>query len=447
MIEFGLGLIRYINPLLGVLFIYYGCRIYSSDDKETYIKKQRNIILIFHLLGAVLIYAANKNDSSIVFLLILQFVFIIVGWSILQILFVKSDFLLWNIIFFFLDISMLVLLRLSHEEGQKQTLWIFIGFIAIIGIKVIGKWILSLEKLQYIYLGLTIVFLSLPFFIGVERYGALNWVHIGPIGFQPSEVVKIFYVLFLASLFAKVSSIKYHLLSIIVSISCLFILVMQKDLGASLIYFLTFIILYYLYSKNEILTIIGFGAAGLSSVIAYRLFPHIQVRVEAWMNPWQYMDTKGYQITQSLFAICEGGWIGKGLTKGLPESVPMVSTDFIFSAIAEELGNIFSISVIILYIMLIYGVLKIAKETTSLFQAYIVIGFSSLLTFQSFLILGGVTKLLPLTGVTLPLISYGGSSILTYLCMMGMIQLIKEMNNESSEKEESHINQEGGEGI
>ena len=186
---------------------------------------------------------------------------------------------------------------------------------------------------------------------------------------------------------------------------------------------------------NPLYLVAGLGGGSVASILAYRLFSHVRVRVTAWQDPWSVIDSQGYQITQSLFAIGAGGWFGMGLTKGLPTSIPVVDTDFIFSAIVEEFGGIFAICLILIYISCFIMFINISMKMSREFYRLIALGLSVVYMFQLFLVLGGVTKFIPSTGVTLPLISAGGSSVLSTLILFNIIQGLYVLNQDEMEEQ------------
>jgi len=203
-----------------------------------------------------------------------------------------------------------------------------------------------------------------------------------------------------------------------------FLLVLQKDLGSALIFFMTYMVMLYIATSNEFLFLLGMGAASGAALVAYKLFSHVRVRVAAWQNPWADIDTGGYQIVSSLFAITTWGLFGSGLTKGMPRSIPVVESDMIFAAICEEFGVIFGMGVIGIFIMILYRGVRVALDCDRRYYSILAAGVTTMISFQAFVILGGVIKLIPLTGVTLPLVSYGGSSVLVSLMMIGLLQWV-----------------------
>ena len=266
--------------------------------------------------------------------------------------------------------------------------------------------------------------------------GSKNWISIGSFGFQPSEIVKLLYVFYLASALSKRPDFHDVIAPTVISGLVVIFLVVQKDLGSALIFVMTYLIVLFIATSNYLYLISGIGAVSLASVIAYKLFSHIQVRVEAWQNPWSDVAGKGYQIAQSLFAICTWGITGIGLTRGYATSIPVVERDFIFAAICEEFGSIFAIGLLAIFILILLEGARGALENRSRFLTLLCAGFTALLAFQTFLIIGGVTKFIPLTGVTLPFISYGGTSIVITYIIIGIIQWIISRNGEYSHDKE-----------
>lgn len=293
------------------------------------------------------------------------------------------------------------------------------------------KWI---ERLGWQYALLGILFLLLVFVIGVEKYGSRNWIRIGSVSIQPSEFVKIFYVFFMSSLLAKSTKFKDIVLISCVAAVHVVILVVEKDLGAALIYFVTYLFVLYVATANVAYLGAGLGGGALAAMVAYRLFSHVRTRVYAWQDPWGRINDEGYQIARSLFAIGTGGFIGMGLGKGLPDSVPVVESDFIFAAISEELGGVFAICLIMVYLSSYIMFVNIAMKMKRQFYKLTAFGLSVVFIFQVFLCVGGVTKFIPSTGVTLPLVSYGGSSVMTTIIIFSVIQGMYVLNEREVER-------------
>ena len=223
------------------------------------------------------------------------------------------------------------------------------------------------------------------------------------------------------------------------------ILVAEKDLGAALIYYVTFLAILYVASQKTIYLVLGLGAGSVAAVVAYFLFSHVQTRVTAWRDPWGTIDGAGFQVAQSLFAIGTGGWFGMGLGEGLPTKIPVADSDFIFSAISEELGAFFAICLILVEISCFVMFVNIALKMRRRFYKLTALGLAMEYIFQVFLTIGGVTKFIPSTGVTLPLVSYGGSSVISTTILFCIIQGMYVLNCREEENIERAQERGGGE--
>lgn len=199
------------------------------------------------------------------------------------------------------------------------------------------------------------------------------------------------------------------------------ILVASKDLGAGLLFFMVYVVMLYVATRKVSYLFAGLGAGALASVAAYFVFSHVRTRVIAWRDPFSVIDGAGYQVSQSLFAIGSGGWFGSGLYQGLPTSIPVVQQDFIFSAISEEMGGIVAVCLVLICMCCFFIILNIAMKIHRSFYKLIALGLGTAYIFQVFLTVGGVTKFIPSTGVTLPFVSYGGSSLLSSFIVFNII--------------------------
>lgn len=257
---------------------------------------------------------------------------------------------------------------------------------------------------------------------GNTSYGAKISLSIAGISIQPSEFVKILFVFFVAGMLYQDTSFQRVCVTTVIAAIHVLILVASRDLGAALLFFVTYVVMLYVATKKVLYFAGGLAAGSAASVVAYHLFSHIRVRVRAWQNPLAYIDKEGYQISQSLFAIGTGGWFGMGLYQGLPDKIPVVKQDFIFSAVSEELGGIFALCLIMVCFSCFLMFLNIAMQMKDQFYKLVALGLGTIYAFQVFLTIGGVTKFIPSTGVTLPLVSYGGSSLLSSMIIFAVIQ-------------------------
>ena len=274
-----------------------------------------------------------------------------------------------------------------------------------------------------------------PWVIGSWYQGARNWVDIGPISGQPSEFMKPVLIIILAAGFSNRPRFVKCLPTIAYAALCCAILLSERDLGALLLYFMTTVLMYYVASSNAALTFSGLGMGAGAAVIAYHAFPYVQDRVSIWQNPWADPLDTGYQIVRALAAIGSGGLFGMGLGLGMPRSVPLYHSDFIFTSIAEEFGLIFSIGLMAVYVLIIMRGMIVAGNARTSFHSLVAFGLVVIMGLQALLIIGGNTKLLPLTGVTLPLVSYGGSSLVSTFLSMGILLGISSMNAEDEARD------------
>lgn len=435
---------RYAFVLLILIFLwsaYKAIIVEKRNEIDELMNKayiQRAIIIFFHVLGFVILMMTSNDGDEIIEIMKLSgiaLVFLIVSMILTSLIYKKSDPIIWNSMLFLMDIGLIILERIDHNLAKKQIIWFLIGTMLMIFIPLIFKIIPRFETLKYIYLIGGWVLIISPFLLGEEQNGAYNWIFIGGFGFQPSEIVKFLFVFYLAAALRKYDSIKDIILPTVMSGGYVLVLALQRDLGGALIFFLTFLILIYIRTSSSFLFFGGLGGASLASMVAYKLFDHVQVRVEAWLNPWKEIDTKGFQITQSLFGIGTWGWMGSGLTRGYPNHIPVVESDFIFSAICEEFGSLFGVGIILIFLLIILRGTMIALRCNRIFYSLLASGAMSLIAVQSFLIIGGVIKMIPLTGVTLPFVSYGGSSVVVSIMIIGMLQWIQSFYETREEVE------------
>ncbi len=348
-------------------------------------------------------------------------------------------------------LGLIFLFRLRPQYAERQFVWLLFGLLALVIITTLLRKMDWLEDYKYIYVAAGVILLVLPIFFGREQYGARSWLDLGLFQLQSSEFVKLLLVMFLASFLSENRRVlsagsdqllgisipgirEYGPLVVMWGISLL-ILVFQKDLGTALIYFCTFLAMVYAATARMFYVLAGLLLFSLGGTVAYYIFDHVQARVDIWLDPWAYSSGKGYQIVQSLFALGSGGLFGSGLGQGLPGLIPAVHTDFIFSAIVEELGLVGGCAVLVLYMCFIFRGFMIALTARNDFTALLATGFTALMGLQTFIIISGVIKLLPMTGVTLPFISYGGSSLVANFVLLGMLLNIYHEVNQGNETE------------
>ncbi len=344
-----------------------------------------------------------------------------------------------------LTIGLIILTRIDQKQSVRQFQIIIASMlISMLVPVVIRKW-KSCCNYDLVY-GITgIVLLGAVLILSVATYGANISFTIAGITLQPSEFVKILFVFFVAGRFYRSVEFKDLAITTVFAAAHVLILVASTDLGGALLFFVTYLVMLYVATKKAGYCILGLGAGSVAGIAAYFLFSHVRVRVMAWQDPWSCIDKEGYQVAQSLFAIGTGGWTGMGLGQGMPSGIPFVSKDSIFSAISEELGGIFAICVIFLCMCIFLSFFNLAMKVKNSFYCYIAMGLGTMYATQVLLTIGGAVKFIPLTGVTLPLVSYGGSSILSTLIMLGVVQgisLIIYDEEREVEKERNRLERE-----
>lgn len=434
---------KYLFMVYIAVFVFNGLMInLAKQDMARFniiagLSAQRVCIALFHITASVILIANSLeyDMQPVVLYCILSFVITIGGNALTRTLYPDGSHTLYNCVFFLMDLGLIMLYRLDTSLAEKQLIWNTLGIVMMLVMPKLLEIAPRLDKFRNIYIILAFVLLAATLIFGKDEGGATNWLSIGPIGFQPSEIIKVLFVFYLASSFAEKPSFKELIIPAILSAAVVLCLVAQTDLGSALIFYMTFLIMVFVATCNYLYFIFGIGAISFASVIAYNLFSHIQTRVQAWQNPWLDVNDKGYQIAQSLFAICTWGITGIGFTRGYANSIPVVERDFIFAAICEEFGVIFAAGLILVFVLIFLEGARGALENRNRFLTLLCTGFTALFAFQSFLIIGGVIKMIPLTGVTLPFVSYGGTSIvISYIIIAAMQWIIMRNEGYSHDK-------------
>ena len=437
---------KYIIILLILVYTYQCFSILSYSDaqiKKRIIHWQNAVMYFFQLLAYGTLFLQLKEGKYLVFY-VLQFVVIGLTMILYTIFYPRASRIVLNNMCMLISVGFVMLARLNYELAIKQLVVFSISMIVSLFIPWIirkGQF-LSKQSTGYVFAGIGILSLIAVVILGSTSYGAKLGFQFAGFSIQPSEFVKIIFVFFVAASLAQCTKFKHLVWITALAAAHVLILVLSTDLGAAVILFIVYLVMLYVATKKIRYMVTGIAAGAGASVLGYFLFSHVRVRVLAWRDPFSAFDSGGYQIAQSLFAIGTGGWLGMGLLKGLPTSIPVVSTDFIFAAIAEELGLIFALCVIMIYVSCYIMFLNIAMQMKNQFYKLVALGLGTAYIFQVFLTIGGVTKFIPSTGVTLPLISYGGSSLLSTLIMFAIIQglyILREDEEKEIEKERVSI--------
>ena len=340
--------------------------------------------------------------------------------------------------------------RIEPDLAFRQGLWVVVGVAVFAVLVLFLRDYRELDDLKYVLGVSAIVLLVLPALPGIGRTinGATLWVELGPLIFQPGELAKVFIVIFLAGYLrdnremlsygaggGKLPSPKHLGPLLLIWGGAMLVLFQTRDLGGALLYFAIFLVMLYTATARWSFVAVGFGLFLAGAFALYQVIPHVQDRVQAWLDPWSDPQNDTYQLVQSIYAISSGGVFGSGLGRGAllsPEGepyIPFLETDFIFSAIAQELGLAGAAGVILLFLLFAYRGFRVSMLADDSFSKLLAAGLTAAVTIQAFIIIGGVTGLIPLTGITLPFVSYGGSSILANFILLALLLMVSDRVN------------------
>lgn len=392
------------------------------------------VLLIFALVAAEETAALTLRDFAVPAGLIAAFV---LAHLAIRRLAPAADPVLLPITALLCGTGLAFITRLKPDLATSQLTWIAIGVGAMVATLALVPSLERLARYKYTIMLAGITLLLLPAFIGTEVNGAKLWLRLGPYSFQPSEIAKILIVLFLAAYLAEFREVLSVSTTRVAGIwlpparqlgpllamwaISLVVLVMEKDLGSSLLFFGVFLVIIYVATGRTAYVLAGVVLFSIGASAAYMLFDHVQTRVAIWLDPFADAAGRGYQLVQSLFALAAGGMIGTGIGNGYPLRIPFVETDFIFSAIGEELGMLGAVALLLAYLVFCMRGFATAARARSDMAAFTAAGLTGAFALQTFVIVGGVTRLIPLTGITLPFVSYGGSSILANFILLALL--------------------------
>ena len=408
-----------------MLFYTFECfwvfRYRAEEDRRGSYVRQNIFMFLIQLCCFVDLALVSRKMEYVFFYGFVQ-VFLLLTLIMVSLIYKNINRLLLNNMCMLISIGLCMVSRLSFNKAIKQYIIILVSLMISLTIPYLFTRIRFLKKMTWMYALTGIILLSAVLVLGEVTHGSKISFSIGGISFQPSEFVKILFLFFLAGALWEDISLKRVLVTAVIAGLHVVVLVVSKDLGSALIFFIGFVLVVFAATRNYWYLLAGAVGGSGAAYVAYLLFDHVRTRVLAWQDPWSYIDNQGYQITQSLFAIGSGSWFGMGLLQGNPKSIPFVDADFIFSSVCEELGVIFGICLIFVCISCFIMIMEISIRIRDRFYQLIVYGIGIMYIFQIFLTVGGGIKFIPLTGVTLPFISYGGSSVMTTMMMFFIIQ-------------------------
>jgi cell division protein FtsW (lipid II flippase) len=410
-------------------------------------RKSTSLILWFMILFGIsglmlLAFIKGEFDPGALKLCIGIVALILIQYNVLKGVFKHLERFTLLIADFLCVLSLIVLYRLDPDIAARQFVWIVIGNAAMVAALLVIRKIYNFGRANWLFMAIMVALLGSTLLFARAIGGAKNWIDIGSFSFQPSELAKILFIVVTAYFLSTRKKMRSLWIYVIFTAASVGLLVLSKDLGTALLFCGTFLVVFYAGTGNAWLTLGGIGVFGAGAVGSYYLFSHVKVRVDVWRDPWSLYNDQGYQIVQGLMAIASGGLLGSGLGLGMPGVIPAAHTDYIFAVVSEEFGLIAGIMLIVFYLVFIIRGILIALRARSAFDALLVFGCTVMLSLQSFIIIGGVIKLIPLTGITLPFLSYGGSSVLSAFLQLGIIEGVAIKNGESDEAE---IAEMGGE--
>lgn len=428
---------KIITILLMLLYTYGLFRNLSTDYREG--KKRLSgvlfkILLLLHFISYAVLYFQTGKLFYIYFYLPQLFYFLLYPllWKKLYPCFNE---VLLNNQSLFLALGWILLARLNEGKAVRQFAIAMVASVLALLIPYIVDRVWDFQKYRYLFGLFGILALAMVFVVGSVTFGAKMSIRILGFRFQASEFVKISFVFSIAGILAEERGKDAIVHSALIVGLHGIILVLCKDLGSALFLFISYVFMIYVAENNLLYLLLGGIVSFFAGMLSYALFAHVRTRVYAFIDPWRDMAGKGYQITQSLFAIGTGGFLGLGLFQGLPNKIPIVENDFIFSALSEEMGGIVAICLILICLSCFMQMMMMGRDMESSFYKLVSLGLSVIYIIQVLLTIGGAIKFVPSTGVTLPFMSYGGSSMISSFIVFALFQSLFIIQGEEDQEE------------
>jgi len=406
------------------------------------------MIIIANVIGfGILFFTAEGVDVHSLYYSVALLGVVLISYCLI-VFFSLGDDYLFLIVSMLLTIGIIMLFRINPEVAVRQIIWFYVGMAGSYVVYFLFRFIKIWDKAAVLYIAVSIMLFLITLVFGRAEGGAKNWISVGSISVQPSEIIKILFVLALASMYTAPytedidgSFLQRHfndetgrqLMIMAVVYVNLGFLVLQREWGSAVLYFLIYFVMQYVFGTKKRILWANILLACIGGVGGYMTMNHIQERVAIWKDPFADAGDMGYQIVQSLYAMASGGFMGSGLGQGSPDLIPVVKSDFIFSAIYEEFGMLGATAVIMLFFLLVYRGIKISLRCTNTFNKALTLGLSLMFGFQTFIIIGGVTKFIPMTGITLPFMSAGGSSLAASFIALAILQAVSGRKEDLSD--------------
>ncbi|XCP83505.1 FtsW/RodA/SpoVE family cell cycle protein [Roseburia hominis] len=442
MVNIVVELSKYLMIIMIAVYTFECFAVFNFQDERTkrsIMRRQNILMFMIHFVAFLVMYLQTEEKKMIGFygMQVGLFLAIILLYTLI---YPRISRLVVNNMCMLLAIGFIMITRLSYSLAVKQFV-IASGAVGLsLVVPVIIRKVKVLSEWRKFYAIAGVVMLGVVLVLGQVSGGALLGIKVAGFNIQPSELVKIIFVFFVSASLKIDTSFKNVVITTVIAALHVLILVISKDLGAALIIFAVYLVMLYVATRQPLYVLAGVSAGAAASVVAYYLFNHVRVRVIVWKDPFAVYDRGGMQVAQSLMAIGTGSWFGMGLCQGAANKIPVAESDFIFSAIAEEMGLIFALCLILICVSVYIMFLNIAMQLRDSFYKLVALGLGTCYIFQVFLTIGGVTKFIPSTGVTLPLVSYGGSSVLSTVIMFAIIQglyVLREDEEEDIERKKA----------
>ena len=398
------------------------------------------------LLGTGVLLLAHRLTADL--LLLPWLAAVIVGAFFTQFILGRrdgTDLTLFPAAMLLASLGLIMIGRLKPALFLTQMRWLLLGLIVYLFLVFLGERFLRLLSYPYLLGVFCLLLLCSALFFGTEIGGSRNWIVFGPFAVQPSEFGKIVIIMFLAAyltehrevltlprhrlLWLKLPVLRFIAPLLLIWGIAILMFVVQRDLGSALLFFGIAVSMTYMATGRKSYVALAFAFCLGAAALSYSFFSHVRVRFNIWLDPWSDPSGSAYQVVQSLFALGSGGVWGAGFAHGHPNLIPEVHTDFIFAAIAEELGLLGSLGVMLVFALFFYRAIRIALACREETRMLLAAGIAVVFLLQAFIIIAGVTKFLPLTGITLPFVSYGGSSMIASFMLLGILTVLSKKEN------------------
>lgn len=421
------ALSKYFIAIFMAVYTYESFSVFRfhEEKRRQGVYTRQALLLFFVHFTSFLTICIKTGELRYLFFYAFQQLAVFAVIVLSQLLYPTANKLVINNMCMLLVIGFVMLTRLDMGLALRQ----FVIVLLSMSVAMCVPWLLGRfreirewKNLSLFCALLGMVPLGAVLILGSTTYGSKLSYSIFGLSFQPSEFIKIVFIFFVAAAFYKSTSLLQVAYATAVAGVHVLILAASRDLGSALIFFVVYVLMVFLATKNVWYLLLGVAGGVGASAAAYQLFRHVRERVQAWRDPWSVIAGEGYQVAQSLFSLGRGGLFGLGLFQGAPDDIPKVERDFIFSAVAEEMGLIVALCVIMVALSCFIMFMNISMRMRDKFYQLIAFGIGVLYIFQVFLTVGGDTKFIPMTGVTLPLVSYGGSSVMATLIMFSVME-------------------------